>query len=188
MKKMLILSCALIFSSAAMSDYNPDWWKSLVFEPVPTNDLEWAATQLRRQDRSVWLLDGPVFGAADAVAATNIWSMLSILHGDLRSKKIDNPPPVFRNFGVITNQVDLQRRIAANELAKKIRNYESLRSGLEERIVRVLANAAASDAIAAFPPAERNVMVSNLVEAARFTPGEASALGLTNVVGVVPAK
>ena len=188
MKKMLILSCALIFSSAAMSDYNPDWWKSLVFEPVPTNDLEWAATQLRRQDRSVWLLDGPVFGAADAVAATNIWSMLSILHGDLRSKKIDNPPPVFRNFGVITNQVDLQRRIAANELAKKIRNYESLRSGLEERIVRVLANAAASDAIAAFPPAERNAMVSNLVEAARFTPGEASALGLTNVVGVVPAK
>ena len=89
---------------------------------------------------------------------------------------------------MITNQVDLQRRIAANELAKKIRNYESLRSGLEERIVRVLANAAASDAIAAFPPAERNAMVSNLVEAARFTPAEAAALGLTNVVGVVPAK
>ena len=188
MRKMMILPCVLVISSAVMSEYNPDWWKNLVFEPIPTNDLDCAAAQLRQQDRSVWLLDGPVFAAADAVAATNIWNMLSILHGDLRSKKIENLPSVFRNFGMITNQVELQRRVAANELAKKVRNYESIRSGLEERIERVLANAAASDAIAAFPPSERNAIVSNLVAAARFTPDEASALGLTNVVEAVSGK
>ena len=121
--RMMIISCVLVLSSAAMPEYNPDWWKDLVSEPVPTNDLECAAAQLRQLDRSVWLLDGPVFAAADVVAATNIWRALSVLRGDLRSKKIENLPSVFRNFGMITNQVELQRRIAANELAKKVRNY-----------------------------------------------------------------
>ena len=188
MKTTMIIAALLAVCISARADYNPDWWKNLVFEPIPTNDLDCAAAQLRQQDRSVWLLDGPVFAAADAVAATNIWNMLSILHGDLRSKKIENLPSVFRNFGMITNQVELQRGVAANELAKKVRNYESIRSGLEERIERVLANAAASDAIAAFPPSERNAIVSNLVETARFTPDEASALGLTNVVEAVSGK
>ena len=185
MKSVTIISVVFLLFSTVIAESDPNWWKSLVIEPVPTNDLEFAATRLRQQDRTVWLLDGPEFVAADSVAATNLWNMLAVLHGDLRSKKVDNPPPVFRNFGIITNEVELQRRIAVNDSAKKIRNYESLRGGLEERIERVLANAAASEALASFQSSARNAIVSNLVEAARLTSVEAAALGLTNVVEVL---
>ncbi len=185
MKHVIALSVVCLLFSNVIAESDPSWWKSLVLEPIQTNDLELAATQLRQQDRTVWLLDGPEFVAADKVAATNFWNMLAVQHGDIRSKKVENPPPVFRNFGIITNHVELQRRMAVNELAKKIRNYESLRGGLEERIERVLANAAASEALASFSATDRNAIVSNLVETARLTPAEVSALGLTNVVEVL---
>lgn len=185
MKNVTVLAVVFLSFSTVIAESDPSWWKNLVLEPVPTNDLEVAAARLRQHDRAAWILDGPEFVSSDAVAATNLWNMLAVLHGDLRSKKIENPPPVFRNFGIITNQVELQRRITANEEAKKIRDYESLRSALEERIERVLANAAASEALASFPVADRNAIVSNLVETARLTPAEAAALGLTNVVEVL---
>ena len=185
MKNAAILSSILLSVSAAIAEHNPDWWKSLELEPVSTNDLGLAATQLRQQERIIWLLDGPEFVAADAVAATNLWSVLAILHGDLRNKRIDNLPLVFRNFGIITNQVELQSRIANNEEAKKIRCYASLQRSVEERIELVFVNAVTSEALASFPTCERNAIVSNIVETARLTQAEAAALGLTNVVDSV---
>ena len=45
-----------------------------------------------------------------------------------------------------------------------------------------------STLFSSMPSVERNTIVSNLVEAARFTPDEAAALGLTNVVEAVSGK
>ena len=171
--------------NTANGEYNPDWWKSLVITPTPTNDYEQAAYVLRRQGGIVGFLRGADYYASDAIAATNLWNMLAILHGDLREKKIENPPPVFRNFGIITNQVELQRRRAINDDAENIRSYESLRGGLEERIERIFKIASASEALASFPIQERNAIVSNIVELARLTADEAAELGLTNVVETV---
>ena len=185
MKYVMTLVALVALFSTVQAEYNPNWWKSLELEPIATNDYVQAASVLRQQEGHVSFLYGADFSSSDVVAATNLWHMLAVLHGDVRVKRVLNPPPVFRNFGIITNQVELQRRIAANEDAKKIRNYESSRSSLEERIEHVLANAAASEALASFPSSARNATVSNLVEAARLTPAEAAALGLTNVVEVL---
>ena len=185
MKTTIILAMQFFFFLSAVAEYDPNWWKSLVLVPAPTNDYVHAAAVLRQQEDTVVFLWGADYPAADAVAATNLWNMLATLHGDLREKKIENPPPVFRNFGIITNQVELQRRIAVNEEAKKVRFYESLRRALEERIDQVFMNAASSEALASFSVQDRNAIVSNLVETARFTPDEAAAIGLTNVVEFV---
>lgn len=182
MKITVILAMQFSVLLSAVAAYDSNWWKSRVFTPTPTNDYVQATAVLRQQEDAVSFLWGAKYGAADVVAATNLWSMLAIVHGDLRDKKIENPPPVFRNFGIITNKVELQRRIAVNEEAERIGRYESLRSALEERIDQVLMNAAASEALASFPVPERNAIVSNLVETARLTPAEAASLGLTNVV------
>ena len=185
MTKAIALTLLLSAALPLTAQYDSNWWKTVVLEPIPTNDLNWAAEQLRQQQRTVWFLDGPAFVASEVVPSTNLWYMLATLHGDLREKKIENPPPVFRNFGIITNQVELQRRIAVNEEAKKVRFYESLRRALEERIDQVFMNAASSEALASFSVQDRNAIVSNLVETARFTPDEAAAMGLTNVVEFV---
>src|SRR5574344_511207 len=171
---------AVLFSILfpAVADYNPGWWKSLAFELTPTNDLTQASSVLRRQAGTISFLYGADYTAADTVSATNLWNMLAVLHGDLRKKRIENPPPVFRNFGIVTNQADLQRRIAANEEAKRIVSYDCVRSGLEERIEEVFKKAASSEALASFRPSERNVLVSNLVAVAQLTPTETAALGL----------
>jgi hypothetical protein len=182
MKKMMIVTAffAAFFSSHA--EYFPGWWKTLVFESIPTNDYGLAAAALRQQERSVSLLSNADYGAADGVDATNLWTKLAVLHGDIRSKRIENPPPVFRNFGIMTNLVQLQQRMAENEAAKKICSYESVRSGLEERIESVFSKASRSGALSSFSTSERNAIVSNIVDLARFTPDEAASLGLTNVV------
>ena len=185
MKYVMILVALFALYTPVRAEYNPCWWKNLALEPTPTNDYVQAASVLRQHEGQVSFLYGADYSASDTVAATNLWRMLAFLHGDVRMKRVLNPPPVFRNFGIITNQVELQRRITANEEAKKIRDYESLRSALEERIERVLANAAASEALASFPVADRNAIVSNLVETAKLTPTEAAALGLTNVVEAI---
>ena len=182
MKKIagMAIFCATLIT--VWAECNPDWWKGLALEPTPTNDYGHAAAVLRQQGRSVSFLSGTDYGVADVDAATNLWYMLAALHGDIRGKKIENPPTVFRNFGIITNQAELQQRIAENEMAKKICSYESLRVGLEERIEKVFSKAAKSQALSSFPASERNAIVSNLVATAQLTPIEAVALGLTNIV------
>jgi hypothetical protein len=137
---------------------------------------------LRQQERSVSLLSNADYGVADGIDATNLWTKLAVLHGDIRGKRIENPPPVFRNFGIMTNQIQLQQRMVENEAAKKTCSYENVRGVLEERIENVFSKASRSAALAAFPANERNSIVSNIVELARFTPDEAASLGLTNVV------
>ena len=115
MKRTLGTAILLMSLATASAEYNPDWWKGLALEPTPTNDLVNATTVLEQQEDVVSLLYGTAYSAEDAVLATNLWTMLAALHGDIRSKKIANPPRVFRNFGIMTNQVQLQQRIAENE-------------------------------------------------------------------------
>ena len=182
---MRIISIFAIILTALVSvgaEYNPDWWKGLVLEPTPTNDYGLAAVILRQQGRCVSFLSGTDYGLADVDDATNLWYMLAVLHGDIRSKRIENPPRVFRNFGIITNQVELQRRIEENEVAKNVCSYESLRAGLEERIADVFSKASKSQALSSFPALERNTIVSNLVATARLTQIEAESLGMTNIL------
>lgn len=73
---------------------------------------------------------------------------------------------------------DQRRRDA---MAEEIRRTQIER----QRDIRDMSNAfddfTRSSSWNGLPPPERNAMVSNLVEAARFTPAEAAALGLTNV-------
>ena len=178
---LLIANISVILSSIA--EYNPDWWKSIVLEPTPTNDLVLASSILEQQGDTIGFLRRGKYSSSDAIAATNLWTMLAILHGDLREKKIENPPPVFRNFGIITNKVELQRREVANQEAMKIRDYQSSRWEIERRIrYDVFVDIAPSEALASFPVQERNAIVSNIVELARLTTDEAAELGLTNVV------
>ena len=182
MKRILGTAICLMSFITASAEYNPDWWKGLVLAPTPTNDLVHATAVLEQQEDVVSLLRGTVYSAEDAVLATNLWNMLAALHGDIRSKKNANPPRVFRNFGIMTNQVQLQQRIAENEAAKRICSYESVRRALEERIVDVFSKAAQSKALSSFPTSERNTIVSNLVATALLTPIEAAALGMTNIL------
>ena len=182
MKRTLGTAILLMSLATASAEYNPDWWKGLALEPTPTNDLVNATTVLEQQEDVVSLLYGTAYSAEDAVLATNLWTMLAALHGDIRSKKIANPPRVFRNFGIMTNQVQLQRRIAENEAAKRICSYESVRRALEERIADVFSKATQSQALSSFPALERNTIVSNLVATARLTPIEAESLGMTNIL------
>ena len=58
---------------------------------------------------------------------------------------------------------------------------EALYKDFLSRINCVFAAFAGSATFTAMPPPERNAIVSNLVETARFTAEEAAALGLTNV-------
>lgn len=182
MKRISIIAILLMSLITAGAEYNPDWWKGLVLEPTPTNDLVHAVAVLEQQEDVVSMLYGTVYCAEDAALATNLWNMLAVLHGDIRSKKITNPPRVFRNFGIMTNQVQLQQCIAENEAAKRICSYESVRFALEERIADVFSKASKSQALSSFPASERNTIVSNLVATARLTPIEASALGMTNIL------
>ena len=182
MKKIasMAIFCATLITVRA--EYNPDWWKSLVLNPTPTNDLLHATSVLDQQEDSVSLLYGVDYCEDDAVSATNLWHMLAALHGDLRGKKMDKIPAVFRNFGIITNQVELQQRRAANQAAAKMRSYQNALYTMEERIQTVFTKAAKSHALSSFPASERNAIVSNLVATAQLTPIEAVALGLTNIV------
>ena len=182
MKNITCIVVLLATLITAGAEYNADWWKSLVLEPTPTNDYGYAAAVLRQQGRSVSYLYGADYGVADADAATNLWHMLAVLHGDIRCKRVENPPTVFRNFGIMTNQMQLLQRTAENEAAKKICSYESQRAGLEERIAKVFSKAAQSKALSSFPATERNAIVSNLVATAQLTPIEAATLGMTNIL------
>ena len=182
MKKItgMAIFCATLITVRA--EYNLDWWKSLVLEPTPTNDLSHATSVLDQQEDSVSLLYGVDYCAEDAGAATNLWNMLAVLHGDLRGKKMDKIPVVFRNFGIITNQVELQQRRSANRAAAEMRSYQGSLYTLEERIQTVFSKTVQSKALSSFPATERNAIVSNLVATAQLTPIEAATLGMTNIL------
>ena len=189
MKRNVLLGAALVLAlSVYATEYNPGWWKEVVFALTPTNDLAQAEAILRQQRETVWYLDGVRYRAADATATTNLCQMLAVLHGDLREKRIEDVPPVFRNFGIITNKVELQQRRAANQAAIQVRSYQCVRGMLERQVEVTLAVIAKSEALASFPVPERNAIVSNLVEQARFTPEEAASIGLTNFVETVTGE
>ena len=95
---------------------------------------------------------------------------------------MDVIPTVLRNFGIITNQVELQHRRAVNQATSDIRSYQISLHAIEERIETVFSKVSKSEALSSFSTSERNEIVSNIVELARFTPDEAASLGLTNVV------
>jgi hypothetical protein len=159
-----------------------NWWKRLAIEPMPTNDLPYATDAVNRQEDYVALLGGIDYCVEDAVPATNLWNMLAVLHGDIRSKKMDGIPVVYGNFGIITNQVELQQRRASSQVAAEMRGYQIALYALEERIQTAFSKASKSQALSSFPASERNTIVSNLVATARLTPIEASALGMTNIL------
>jgi len=179
---MMAVAAVFVVLSHADAEYRYDWWKNLALESTPTNDLVHAAMELDRQEGVVSLLYGVDYCAADAVAATNLWTKLAVLHGDVRSKKMDVIPTVLRNFGIITNQVELQHRRAVNQATSDIRSYQISLHAIEERIETVFSKVSKSEALSSFSTSERNAIVSNIVELARFTPDEAASLGLTNVV------
>ena len=182
MKKIYVISILLTVWVTVRAEYNRDWWKELTLEPTATNDLSYATSELVRQEDSVTLLFGVDYCTEDSTLATNLWNMLAVLHGDLRSKQMDVIPVVYRNFGIITNQVELQQRRAANRAAAEMRGYQIALFTLEERIQTVFSKASKSQALSSFPASERNTIVSNLVATARLTPVEASALGMTNIL------
>ena len=159
-----------------------NWWKRLAIEPTPTNDLPYATYEVNRQEDYVALLGGIDYSVEDAVPATNLWNMLAVLHGDIRSKKMDGIPVACRNFGIITNQVELQQRRAVNLETAEMRDYQIALFTLEERIQTVFSKASKSQALSSFPALERNTIVSNLVATSRLTPIEAESLGMTNIL------
>lgn len=182
---MKIITCMAIFCvalSPVNAEYNSDWWKGLVLEPTPTNDLSLAASVLVQQEDAVSLLYGVDYCVEDTVPATNLWNMLAVLHGDIRDKKMDKIPVVLRNFGIITNQTELQQRRSANCAAAEMRGYQIALYALEERIQHVFSKASKSQVLSSFPSAERNAIVSNLVAKAQLTSIEATVIGMTNIL------
>ena len=176
---IILLLFAMRFASAQAAT---NLWAYVNLDITPTNDLYYASRRLYDQSKILFLMEDESYPAKYSALATNLWDRLAVLHGDLREKKLLELPPVYRNFGIITNQVELQDLIVANSNANRICSYQSCLRDLEKRIEIVLANAAISEALASFPPAERNAIVSNLVETARLTADEVARLGLTNVV------
>ena len=182
MKKLfyMIVLHFVIIVSGAFADTN--LWTCVDLTLTPTNNLDYASARLREQNKMVFLLRRERYSAQDVPLATNLWNRLAVLHGDLREKRTDFMPPVWRSFGAVTNQTDLQELVAQNIAANKLRTYQSQRYDLEGRIEIVLSHVAASEALASFPLDERNAIVSNIVETARLTAEESAALGLTNIV------
>lgn len=166
----------------AQLSFTPDWWKGLVLEPMPTNDLPYATYELNRQEDYVALLGGINYCVEDAVPATNLWNMLAVLHGDLDSKKMDSIPVESRNFDIVANQVELLQCRAANQAAADLQDYQIALHNMKERIQTVFSRASKSQALSSFPAVERNAIVSNLVATARLTPIEAESLGMTNIL------
>lgn len=73
----------------------------------------------------------------------------------------------------------------ANEAA---REFKARLGRFKNDVKRAFEEFALSETFTGMEAVARNTIVSNLVEAARFTPDEASALGLTNVVEAVSGK
>ena len=92
MKKIYVISILLTVWVTVRAEYNRDWWKELTLEPTATNDLSYATSELVRQEDSVTLLFGVDYCTEDSTLATNLWNMLAVLHGDLRSKQMDVIP------------------------------------------------------------------------------------------------
>ena len=180
--RCITLSDGVPCAGCAQSSCTSNWWKRLAIEPTPTNDLPYATYEVNRQEDYVALLGGIDYCVEDAVPATNLWNMLAVLHGDIRSKKMDGIPVACRNFGIITNQVELQQRRAVNLETAEMRDYQIALFTLEERIQTVFSKASKSQALSSFPALERNTIVSNLVATARLTPIEAESLGMTNIL------
>ena len=224
-KKNTILSLALlVLALAASASY---WWENCEFSATPTNNLGQAAMALREQESAVWRLERVSYASDAKDQATNLWNRLAMLHGDLRSKKVESVPRPMRwvnridytmatdpvaksnitaqilalqssitntailrqeyerilaDNGVLRDDCAMQRLAAENEFNKLMWEYQNQRADLEKRTRMAMMRISTSAALLAFPTPERNAIVSNLVELARFTPDEAASLGLTNVV------
>ena len=124
---------------------------------------------------------------------TNCWFAVAREHGRVRSG-LHTDAELDAMRGAVSRQMDTngivkifvpdissedirRRYVLVNDLMQREALYKEFLSAVD----CVFPAFASSDTFKAFPPVERNAMVSNLVEAARFTPAEAEALGLTNV-------
>ena len=184
-EKLMLVGAVMQLTCSTALCANTNLWISADFGITPTNDLNSAFFRLRTQNKLAFSLEHESYPSEFSVLATNLWDRLALLHGDLREKKMDDLPRVCVGFWILgdtTNQVEIQERMARNDYANKLRSYQYQLYDLEKRIGFIFANVASSEALASFPPAERNAIVSNLVETARLTPDEAARLGLTNVV------
>ena len=223
--KNIAISLALLVSAlGASASY---WWEECEFSATPTNNLSQAVTVLQEQEETMWRLERVSYASDAKDQSTNLWHRLAMLHGDLRSKNVENvsrpmrrvnridytmgmDPVVNSNItaqilalqssitntavlrqeyeriltdsGVLRDDSTMQRLFVENEANKLMWDYQNQRANLEKRTRMAMMRISASAALAAFPANERNSIVSNIVELARFTPDEAASLGLTNVV------
>lgn len=120
----------------------------------------------------------------DPVAKSNITAQILALQSSITNTVIlrQEYERILADNGVFRDDVTMQRLAAENEANKLMWNYQTQRANLEKRTRMAMMRISASAALSAFSTSERNAIVSNIVELARFTPDEAASLGLTNVV------
>ena len=185
-KNVMLCVFSLLCASTALAGnvtWNKGtWWRDVDLSLTPTNDLEYADSVLRTQYESVLNLSCISPNRISPTDATNVFYRLAVLRGDLEEKKLAVLPRVYVGFGFISDAEERERRNAENEVAIRIRSYQLARKSLVEMIDRAFMRVPCHKTLEGFPVAERNAIVSNLVETARFTPAEAASLGLTNIV------
>ena len=170
-----------------------DWYVNLVSSVMPTT--------VDRQGTNKWLCvkEGNLCRFSwNAVVgnSTNCWMAAAREHGRIvagrRTKHdwdvlqgVDQCEREFMADGTeIVYVPDLfspeeQQRSA---MVRKMKQEESWYEHVASHIKSAFFHFTDSQTFKSLPPAERNAIVSNLVETARFTPDEAARLGLTNVV------
>ena len=185
-KNVMLCVFSLLCASTALAGkvtwYKGTWWRDVDLSLTPTNDLEYADSVLREQKNTVLNLSCISPKRISPTDATNVFYRLAVLRGDLEEKKLAVLPRVYVGFGFISDAEERERRDAENEVAIRIRSYQSNRAHLEEMVDYTFMRVPCHKTLESFPVAERNAIVSNLVETARFTPAEAASLGLTNIV------
>ena len=174
-----------------------DWYCTMSMASV-TNVVEYSEMDSWLQAKAIAIRS---IGVDAAVRGdTNCWFAVAREHGRLRSG-LHTDAELDAMRGAVSRQVDTngivtvfvpdissddirRRHVLVNDLAQR----EELYSDFLSDVGCVFVAFASSDTFRNLSPSGRNAIISNLVETARFTPDEASALGLTNVVEVVPAK
>ena len=187
MKKNVMLCvfsmlCACTVIAGKVTWNKGTWWRDVDLSLTPTNDLEYADSVLRTQYESVLNLSCISPKRISPTDATNVFYRLAVLRGDLEEKKLAVLPRVYVGFGFISDAEERERRRVENRAAIRICNYQGSRKSLEEMVDYTFMHVPCHKTLEGFPVAERNAIVSNLVETAWFTPAEAASLGLTNIV------
>ena len=168
------------------------WFCSMANAAVPAGTEYWGAYRwLRTKSFAILSIGADDFAVRND---TNSWFAVSCAIGALRngfrseadwdamrgvtSRTVDTNGVVFLCMPDLFSAQTRAREASVAE-AKEM---ESLYRNFVLKTIPVFGEFSSSATMASFPPAERNTIVSNLVETARFTPDEAARLGLTNVV------